>query len=378
MPLIIALALVIRWDVLMEFQYRPLDPDAVGYRQITEAMKHPYDTSYREPLWIWVIKIWYVLLGSSDLSLRVLSILFSLFLLIGAYKLFSSCVHGALPTLITVTLLAVNPYLAFMSVRGLRLELYTIAILLLIGDVLIPSEKLTAGRRTMGLAVWGTATTMVQLNSLVFVPFLWAYAYWRHRLDWQKAVFMCGTLAVVLTPYLLYCREKYGDPFWSSNVHAKWYRNYEFVARKGIQCEGCPTLEEYQARGHSGAPVTAVHYIFGMHGIGEVITRLGVGYADLFIRPSPYLWRQIGIGMPVLYYVYLVGLAGILLSPARILLAVAVIVINFIAFLIPLGIDARLVMHVAPFVCFVVGYGFWALTECMRWAAKAWVKGETD
>jgi hypothetical protein len=240
-----ALALILRWEALTEFHYRPLDPDASGYRQIADAMKHPYDTSFREPLWIWIIKLWFLLLGSSDLNLRLLSVLLSLSLLGAAYKLFSECVQERGPGLATVALLAVHPYLTFMSIRGLRMEPYALTILLLARHALVPGDSMAAGRRVACLAVWGTAAVMVQLNSLIFMPLLWGYAFWRHKLGWKKVLVPGAAMAAVLAPHLLYSSRQFGDPFWSTNVHAKWYRNYEFVHLRREGCDGCPTVEEY-------------------------------------------------------------------------------------------------------------------------------------
>jgi hypothetical protein len=108
-----------------------------------------------------------------------------------------------------------------------------------------------------------------------------------------------------------------------------------------------------------------------MHRIDEVVSRTVRGYADLFLRPSPYFWKQVGIEAPLLYYVYLFGLARILFSPARVLLAIPLVTINFLAFLVPLGVDARLVGHSAPFVCFVVAYGLWLAAYYLRCGVEA-------
>jgi len=367
---LIALALILRWEALMEFQYHPLDPDAVGYRQIADSMKHTYDTSFREPLWIWTIKFWFLLLGSSDLNLRLLSVLLSLLLLAAAHKLFNDYAQKPAAALTAVALLTVHPYLIFMSIRGLRLEFYSLVILLLAYHVTVRREKVPHNRRLAGLCMWGTAAVMQQLNSLIFVPILWGYAFWRHKLRWKKLIFPAAVLTVLLGPHLLYSHREFGDPLWSANVHAKWYRNYEFVDLKRVGCEGCPTLEEYQAQAHSGAPITALDYVFGMHSFSEVSSRVAKGYADLFLRPSQYFWKQVGLQFSILYYAYLLGLAAMLFSRVRELLIFPVATINLLAFLVPLGIDARLVEHTAPFVAYIMAYALWFLSISLRKALK--------
>ncbi len=356
---IIALGFVLRWEALTEFQYRPLDPDAVGYRQIADNMRHLYDTSFREPLWIWATKLWFLVVGSSDLNLRMLTLVLSLLTLVAAYKFFKDYTKQPVLALLVVALLAINPYLIFMSVRGLRLELYTIAILMLAYHVLIRQERLGEKQRLAGLSGWGAAAVLQQINSLVFVLPLWGYAFWRQKIVWKKLFIPIAVLMLLLAPYLAYSYQKFGDPFWSANVHAKWYRNYEFVVLKGISCEGCPTLEQFRAKGHSGAPVTTFQYIFGMHSLGEIISRTISGYLDLFLRPTHLFWKQAGLEITPLYYLYLMGLLLVIFSRFREILIFPILTINLIAFLVPLGIDPRLVVHTAPFLVFIYVYAAW-------------------
>jgi hypothetical protein len=106
---IISFGFILRWEMMREFQYRPLDPDAVTYRTITDNMQHVYDTSFREPLWIWTIKLWFLLLGSSDLNLRLLSLSLSLLLLAVVYKLFKNYTGKPLLAVLVVILLILNP-----------------------------------------------------------------------------------------------------------------------------------------------------------------------------------------------------------------------------------------------------------------------------
>jgi|GEM_PF-2686891 len=354
---IIALGFALRWEALIEFQYRPLDPDATAYRVIADRMKHIYDTDHREPMWIWTIKLWFLLLGPSDLSLRLLTITLSLVLLIVNYKFFKDYTKQPTLALAVVALLSVNPYMSFMSVRGLRLELYMIAILMLAYHVLVQKEGLRESQRLANLSWWGTVAVLQQINSLIFVLPLWVYAFWRQKIAWKK-FWIAPVGLLLLIPYLVYSYQKFGDPFYSANVHAMWYRNYEFVVIKGTSCEGCPTLAEI-ARGKRGAHVTTFQYIFGMHSLGEVISRTAHGYAELFFRPTNLFWKQVGLKTTPVYYLYLLGLLLLIFSRFREILIFPILTINILAFLVPLGIDARLVMHTAPFVVFALVYTVW-------------------
>jgi hypothetical protein len=361
--LILILGFAMRWQGLQEFQYRQVRPDAQRYMEVADSMHGPYDTGYREPLWIWATKIWFLFVGSSHLNLRLLTLILSLVVVIAAWKFTHDYTGSAAMALLVAGMLATNPYLVYMSVQGLRLELYTICILMLACHSLVRESTVSPGQRTAWLGLWGTLAVLQQLNSLVFVLPVWAYAFWRHKLPWKRIFMPAGVLLVLLGPHLLHNYATAGDPFWSANIHAQWYRNYEFVTLTGTGCNECPSAGQVAADSYSGERISTMEYIFGMHPLGEVVKRTADGYMDIFLWPrsGSIFWRLVGFGIWPLHLVFLFGLLAVLFSRLRGVLLFPVLTVNVLAFLVPIGVDPRLIAHAAPFVAFVTAYGLWTL-----------------
>lgn len=365
---IILLGLVARWEALAIAAHLPLDPDAVVYRQIADDMQHLYDTKFREPLWIWVIKLWFLIFGSSDLHLRILSVFLSVFLLVAAWQFIYRLTGHAGISLLTLTILAAHPYLILMSVRGLRLELYTIALLILAFYTFVGDPCISPRARILGLTIGGTLTILQQLNSFTFVPFFWLYAFWRYRLPWLYLLAPASAAAALVAPYLIYCARTFGDPLWSINVHAIWYRNYELMVVKKTGCAWYRSLAEFEKNAYLGPKITTFEYIFKMHSLKEVVLRLAEGYGKLFLYPNRYFWLQIGVKSLLAYLVYIAGLLKLLASRYRSVLLYPLLTINMLAFLVPINIDPRLVAHTTPVTAWIFASGLWLCgVEFPRW-----------
>ena len=335
-----------------------LDPDALTYMQLAESLQQPYDTMYREPLWIWMIKGWLWLVGSSPLNLRLLTLLLSLVVIAAAYRVFRDYTGRPLVGLLVALLMAVNPYLIGLSVRGLREETYILSILLFMYPVLIRGCRLSAATQAIWLAVAGTALHLLRFNSYLFVAPLLALWAWRQAPGSRRYVLMpLLVIAVASAPHLEHNYQKYGDPFYSVNVHFVWSRNYEFVLLKQTGCPGCPTREEIEADSTVGPIVGAREYLFGLHTVREVAERTWRGYRDMYLLPTPLFEMQSGTASGFGYALYLVGLLLVLTGVHREMLAVILLLANGVPFAITLDIDPRIGIHTAPFVAFVLAYG---------------------
>ena len=356
---IVALALSLRWEYLNEFKYGILDPDVQFFKSLALEMKHPYDTSYREPLWILIIRIWQEIYGPDDLGIKLLGVFFSLMLVLTSYKFFLDYTRSYPLALLVAFFLATNEFLIQRSPRGFRLEIYTASIMMFCSYVFVPSARLSPRTRLIGLAVWSTLLELIRINSFFFIfPFL-IYSFWKFRINWPKLLYPIIAISIFLAPFLVCCYQKFGDPFYSINIHSSWYRNHEFKSN----CVGCPTPEELNRNSYAGEKVAATKYIFGMHQTQEIIKNTLQGYYAIFLQHSfkiQYLKSQIGKTSLIFYYFYLAGLIFLVFSRYRILLAVPLFLINILAFLV-LGthIDVRILAHTSPFVTFFLAYGIW-------------------
>jgi hypothetical protein len=364
-----ALAGVLVWGAsarlaaLTEMGWTQLDQDAVTYMQITDMMSAPYDTNSREPLWIWIVKGWFLLIGVSPLHLRILTVLLSLILILVAYKLFTDYTDRPLVGLVVALLLSSSPYLIRLSVRGLREEAYMIAVLCLVYLVFVPGIR-RPGWQATGLALAGAAVQLLRFNSYTLIaPLLLWWGWKRASGRWWLAGLALLFIVGVSIPHLLHNARLYGDPMYSVNVHFVWARNYEFVLLKEIGCDGCPSRDQALMDSTLGPTINAFQYLFGLHGINEIMELTVRGYLDLYLRPGDLFEIQSGLRSFTGYLVYLIGLGLVLCSEYRAMLVVLLLLANMVPFAVSLGIDPRIAISTAPFVMFVAAYG---LVRCLE------------
>lgn len=361
---ILALAFILRWQMLLANKSEVLFPDVIGYRSIADSMTSPYDTGSREPLWPWMIRLWFLIFGSADVHVRMLTVFLSTTLLYVVYRFIQSYIGNFWLALVTIFFLTINEYLVFLSMGGLREELYTIIIVMLAYYTLSPSERLRPGWRIFGLSLWATLAELLRINSFTFLLPLLLYAFWRHKLDWRKVAIPIAAVILFLAPHLIHNAQQFGDPLWSANIQGIWYRNYEFVVVKQTGCDGCPTPEMQTQGSYGGSRTTNFHYIFGMHPLTEIVTNTLQGYWMLFIRSPNVLRLPIGSRIMILkvllLLVYLAGLLLLLWSQFRGVLLFPLLTINLIAFVVPIGdFDPRLAVQVDPFTALALAYGLW-------------------
>jgi hypothetical protein len=369
---ILALALANRLEQFQSFAGAPLLPDAVLYRDLALTMSSPYDTGMREPLWIWTIKGWFWLVGESEQTLRVLTLVLSLAVLAAAYKLFRDYTGRLFIGLFVALLLSLNPYLVRLSAWGLREEAYMLLILGFVSLVFVRTRERPFAAQAVGLALSGAAILLLRLNSYVFVvPLLlfwgWTRSAEHGRRSWMALALVGSFLVVAVAPHLAHNERLFGDPLFSLNNLATGARNQEFVLVKGTGCPGCPTAEQVRRNLFAGPPVTTYQYLFGMHNLRDLAGGLAEGYWNLYLRPSDLFWALAGPQFPVLTYgFYLLGLALVLGSRHREMLFVVILLSNIIPLFLAMKVlDVRLVIHVAPFVAFIVAYGVWKTMEVL-------------
>ena len=347
-----------RLAAFQEVGWSQLGPDALTYMQLADSLRSPYDTMYREPLWIWMIKGWFWLVGHSAAHQRLLSAVLSLAVIWAAAKLFQDYTGRPLVGVLAAALLAGNPYLISLSTRGLREEAYMLAVLGIAYPVLVRTCRLSAPAQAAGLALAGAAAHLLRFNSYLFFLPLLAFWAWRQRPGrWRLALLPLAFIAALSGPHLVHNARQFGDPLYSVNVHFVWSRNYEFVILKQTGCAGCPSREEVEADSTAGPALGAREYLFGLHSPGEVVERTLQGYRDMYLRPTALFEMQSGTVSGLGYALYLVGLLFVLAGAHREILAVVLLLANGVPFAMTLDIDPRIAIHTAPFVAFVLAYG---------------------
>lgn len=350
-----------------------LESDVVGYREIARGAASPYDTHFREPLWIWINTGWLTVVGWDAPQVRILSLIMSLIMVGAAYKVFRDYTGRPLIGGLVAVLLFMNPYLIRLSVRGFREEAYTAALLALVYFVLVPTPKMSPRSQAIGLALAGAAVQLLRFNSYVFlVPLLLVWAWKKANGRWGYVAVPVLFILAVSAPHIVHNYQAYGDPLYSVNMLVSWFRNYEFSVAKGLPCEGCPSGEEYFVTSYAGPPVTPFQYLFGMHSLGELAVTTLKGYWKIYLAPTDWFAVQTGTRSLAGYALYLLGLGLILASRYREMIALIMLVANFLPFLSTYNLEYRVAVYTAPFATFILVYGMvWAFDRILQWGHRS-------
>lgn len=340
-----------------------LDPDALGYMQLARSLASPYETQAREPLWVWVVKLWLGMAGWNAPAMRLLTVLCSMLVIWLAYRLFRDYTGRTALGVLVAWLLADHDYLIQLSVRGLREEACTAALLAVSYVVFVRPRTCSLAWQAAGLALAGAAAQLLRFTSVaILLPLL---AWWGWRAGDRHGRYSAGVLLVIAAvslPHLLHNHWMFGDPLYSVNRHVAWFRNYETVVQKGRACDGCPSEAEWAANPYGGPPITALEYVFGQHGWREILADTLEGYRRLYLAPTDLFRIQSGAGTAIGFFLFVVGLAVVLGGPWRELALAIPIFANLLPFLLLRDADPRLTVHTAPFVAFVLASGaLWAI-----------------
>jgi hypothetical protein len=338
-----------------------LDPDALGYMQIAGSMASPYETQLREPLWIWVVRLWLGAAGWDAPALRLLTVCCSMLVVWLAYKLFMEYTGKPLLGLCVAWLLADNDYLIRLSVRGLREEAYMAALLGVVYIVFVRHRTLSLGRQAVGLAAAGASAQLLRFtSSTILIPLVLLWGWRAGIRRWRYPLCVLLAIGAVSVPHMVHNYRAFGDPLYSINIHFSWFRNYEVVVQKGGSCDGCPTREEFAANPYAGPPITARQYVFGLHSWREIIEDTLEGYRRMYLAPTDLFLAQSGTASAIGYGLFLVGLVAMLMGPHREMVFVVPLLANLLPFVMLRDADIRLAVHTAPFVTFILVYGaYW-------------------
>lgn len=365
-----------------------LQPDVQNYRIIAENMKHIYDTNMREPVFIWFVKISLAVFGHNDFALRFLGIALFLITAFGIYRLVLDSFDDRFFALVALALFSWNRFLIDLAVQGLRDNLFVLAVIGITYFTFSKAVSISNKMRFLGTTLFLLLAVGTRITSIFPLALIAGYTFLKHKIRLSLSLLTFFVIILIIGPYLYYSYVQFGDPFLSANIHAKWWRNYEFVVLKGTGCDGCPSLEEFQASSYSGEPTTMSNYIFGLHPVNELIIRSIQGFQMLNLSPSPFFVTLAGLphgsimridnefidylnfrqGLEItIFIVYIIGLCAFLFLPERLIVLIPLVVTNislFIVYAMPLRIYS---LH-APFIHITIAYG---VVFIMRWINRA-------
>jgi hypothetical protein len=402
--LIMLLAVYLRWNELVRVSGTMLDEDARGYygyaQKIELAGDHGFYSAQfekREPLFLFLVKLFFALFGVSATHLRFVSFAFSLVAIYLTYRIGREWFHAS-AGLIAAFILSVHPYLIQLSARGLREEWFAALLLLfLYGGYIRSSLNAWVRAVVSGLIAGGILLTRSECFPMIAIILL-LYPL----LIGKKWNYAMAALALVLSlslwlPHQYGIYKQHGDFLYTANQYARFYANREFAGKPGF-----PTREEIRTKGmYYGPKITPLDYYWNLHTPGQLVDGSLVGFIKINLRmPFSFIagrgnaetvnyavesiMRKYGGVRDVLNVVKLAGRIVADALPAMIM--GSAVLISFLAglvlmgmhgiwmlffylvffqmhtfFLASLGLDQRLTVHSYPLIALCCGYCFTCL-----------------
>jgi len=355
---LLMLGLSNRWVALERVVNQPLEPDVGYYVLLAKTITGPYNTGVREPLFVWWTKLM-VFLGNEMVTVRLGSMLWSLGIIAASYALFKKAV-GWVNNLLVAFFLSVHPFLIEMSARGLREDMYTTFILLCTYFLVFKKYPKTGPGwvETLGLSLISAILLLIRFMALPYLGLIMIFFIFKYRIRFKKIILMVAIPFLMFFPYLRFNQITYGKATYFSDFQAIYQRNYEFVRVRQIGCDGCPTMSELIRNGYAGRPITTFDYFFKLHSLSEVVKRTITGTLSIWGLDQQLFGVLIGnnFGMGIIA-LYVLGFMGSVVKKSWTMFILPILMLNTILFLIPMGIDIRVAMHIIPFLFVLVAEG---------------------
>ena len=326
--------------------------DPYHYVTRARAMRGFYDADAREPLFPAWTRAFLALLDDRVLAVHVASAACSTLLVLATYLLGAAAFSRA-AGLFAALVLAVDRDGLWWSVEGFRDDAFALLVVLSALALVRLVQRPTPLRGALaGLA--GAAACLTRITSLSFL--LPAYALVlvtrgegaRAR---RRAVGVSLlVLAALVGPFLLSCAIAYGDPFYTVNIHTKFYRS-----RSGLASQDAMGWLDYL---RAGSPL-ARQAETGLVGVTLYPFRnkwQGLDYV------SPWLARPLALAAVVGLLVFLRTREG------RLLLAILLTSLLPYAFTwpVPGGAEWRFTLHAYPFYLIAAGLALTSAASLLR------------
>lgn len=295
MAVVVTAATVTRFVALFATN-GPLDPDAVAYRIYADRFQWwPFSEfglfsgnfSEREPVFPMVVHAYFQVLGSSDFHVRVVSVTLSIAVVVLSVVAARHLLRWPAALLVGL-LLAVSGPLIQESVRGLRLELEMVVLLLLyLALDRAPSKRLLLYAILIG--VIGAAMVLTRTFYLpVFVAAVLLSFLVRYRPSW-RTVGLVGAAVVIMLgaegAHRIGLYEHHGDAQFDTAGYNRWNANIErfLIGRPLPHPELFPTAEQYQQFGpYFGPKISTAQYLFVIHSPVELVRDSLAGARAMF------------------------------------------------------------------------------------------------
>lgn len=339
------LGFFLRWKNLLWHQYVPLAGDAPGYLALVRNFDwlHPFQTGSREPFFIWIGNLFMHLFPDSGFHFRLLPMVMSVALVPLTYRLARAAKACKPAASGAALLMAISQFSIYISCHGIRLEVYTLLILLFSIFLLRPQSS------PVLIGLTGMAICLTRINSLAAVVPLMVIWGWRKK--FRQIAVAAVFMLVFLLPYFISVRARTGQFLGHFARHVQWYA--------AVERTGQPDY-------HGGEIIPVEDYLFKGRSFTRLAMKLIKGYQKTFLDPDNR-FNKILLSCRVdqhwnwiLWPFLLLGIAiccfKVLFFPV-----ICLFFLNGLPFALDEYFELRIMFHAAPFfACFTSIGLIWA------------------
>jgi len=242
-------------------------PDLSSFTHPAGLMTHLFDTSPREPVFVW----WLWPLLKSGLSSTPALRLVTLFWFLPTFFLFHAVARrylGKTAVLVVLAAYAFLPAQIHSDSLGLRQTLEGTGLLLLFLTI---ARTDTFSRKALFITA-GAATLLIltRINYLASVGLLLAAAAF--RLKTPRPLLAVLPAIFLLLFHFQNNKSKWGDPLFSVNLHSYWFSNLEYIGQPGFPA----TQDEWQKAPYKPG-LTFREWAFQRHRFSEFVKETAMG-----------------------------------------------------------------------------------------------------
>jgi len=351
---IIILGFLLRfvWFIRTLYFGQPLVPDAQEYMDIGENLLKGFYPWPREPFFPLIVAFTFLLFSPSALVLRLLTLFLSIVVIYLSYSLARVCFKGSWECLLPPFLVATNFYLIFNSVRGLREELYSILILLILILTIkcVNSEPRMYDYMSIGLS--SAIICLIRFEGFIILILLIVFFVWHDRtiakkIDYRPIIVILTSSALAIVGWIILSQILFKNPFPMSEIYGSWLYQYEF-ARLRFQ-EWPPKF--YWIR------MSFFEYLFEHHSLSRLIQMMFFGFVSSFKMISNFITPVnpllIPFGLALLLLGLLFSLKNEMFIPLHFTLIGGLLPYLLLFYL---EVDFRFIYPFLPLIFLLIGY----------------------
>lgn len=302
-------------------------PDVKTYISISNSMEHLYDTKFREPFIIWLIKIFYIFENEFILRLSI-----GLFFILSIYclnKLFENLNINEQIKYLGLCSYGFNIYLLNLSSTALRdipILFFIIFFCLFLYCYLFENSK----KNLIFIFIACIFLPLIKIYFFLAIVIILLTVSIFNKFFFKNVFFILLLSLLFLTPYLIYCKNKYGDAFQSLNIHVQYVSNSEkyFISKN----KEIPSTEEElrKVMPHSlygGEKIGVFKHIFGKNNLIYLSKKVIQGNYEIIINRNYQIFSKYTI-----YFIkskYVRGLIFLIFFIIPILIGMVSLILSF-------------------------------------------------